>query len=101
MCIKSPIQDKPGYTNNKVETQIHVLQINNVLNMQQKVEASFGDCSTSSPHLDKSEMIISSDQEGLISPTYNYKQGNEMVNKVDDCPTLPLYSNNTDNEIAI
>lgn len=73
--------------------------------MQRKVEASFGDCSTSSPHLDKSEMIISSDQEGLISssisPTYNYKQGNEMVNKVDDCPTLPLYSNNTDNEIAI
>nr|CAD39870.2 OSJNBb0058J09.9 [Oryza sativa Japonica Group] len=42
------------------------------------VEASFGDCSTSSPHHDKSQVIISSDQEGLtpsyISPTCNYEQ---------------------------
>uniref|UniRef100_I1QWP7 Uncharacterized protein n=1 Tax=Oryza glaberrima TaxID=4538 RepID=I1QWP7_ORYGL len=42
------------------------------------VEASFGDCSTSLPYHDKSQVIISSDQEGLtsssISPTYNYEQ---------------------------
>nr|AAT81668.1 hypothetical protein [Oryza sativa Japonica Group]AAT81691.1 hypothetical protein [Oryza sativa Japonica Group]ABF97621.1 hypothetical protein LOC_Os03g41870 [Oryza sativa Japonica Group] len=42
------------------------------------VEASFGDCSTSLPHHDKSQVIISSNQEGLTSssipPTYNYEQ---------------------------
>ncbi|BAS93801.1 Os05g0385650, partial [Oryza sativa Japonica Group] len=26
MCIKTPVQDRPGYTNNKVDIQIHVLQ---------------------------------------------------------------------------
>nr|AAX96874.1 hypothetical protein LOC_Os11g15110 [Oryza sativa Japonica Group]ABA92514.1 hypothetical protein LOC_Os11g15110 [Oryza sativa Japonica Group] len=42
------------------------------------VEALFGDCSTSLPHHDKSQVITFSDQEGLssssISPTYNYEQ---------------------------
>ncbi len=69
------------------------------------MEALFGDCSTSLPHHDKSQVITFSDQEGLssssISPTYNYEQGNELVSKVDDRPTLSLDSNNTDNEIVI
>ena len=26
MCIKIPVQDRPGYTNDKVDIQIHVLQ---------------------------------------------------------------------------
>ena len=26
MCIKIPVQDQPGYTNDNVDIQIHVLQ---------------------------------------------------------------------------
>ncbi|EEE67773.1 hypothetical protein OsJ_25495 [Oryza sativa Japonica Group] len=68
------------------------------------VEASFGDCSTSSPHHDKSQVIISSDQEGLtpsyISPTCNYEQ-DHLCFMGDDDDSVVDHLNKTNTTMVI